>query len=42
LFVYQKTVKYRLAQLQKLTGLDLKHHHDRLRADIAVRAADLT
>jgi sugar diacid utilization regulator/putative methionine-R-sulfoxide reductase with GAF domain len=42
LFVHQKTVKYRLAQLQKLTGLDLKHHHDRLRADIAVRAADLT
>jgi sugar diacid utilization regulator/putative methionine-R-sulfoxide reductase with GAF domain len=42
LFVHQKTVKYRLAQLQKLTGLDLRHHHDRLRADIAVRAADLT
>jgi sugar diacid utilization regulator/putative methionine-R-sulfoxide reductase with GAF domain len=41
LFVHQKTVKYRLAQLQKLTGLDLRHHHDRMRADIAVRAADL-
>jgi sugar diacid utilization regulator/GAF domain-containing protein len=42
LFVHQKTVKYRLAQLQKLTGLDLRHHHDRMRADIAVRAADLS
>jgi sugar diacid utilization regulator/putative methionine-R-sulfoxide reductase with GAF domain len=42
LFVHQKTVKYRLGQVQKLTGLDLRHHHDRLRADIAVRAADLT
>jgi sugar diacid utilization regulator/putative methionine-R-sulfoxide reductase with GAF domain len=42
LFVHQKTVKYRLGQMQKLTGLDLRHHHDRLRADIAVRAADLT
>ncbi|MGQ0845374.1 MAG: helix-turn-helix domain-containing protein [Sporichthyaceae bacterium] len=41
LFVHQKTVKYRLSQLQKLTGLDLRHHHDRMRADIAVRAADL-
>lgn len=41
LFVHQKTVKYRLGQLQKLTGLDLRHHHDRMRADIAVRAADL-
>lgn len=41
LFVHQKTVKYRLGQLQKLTGLDLRHHHDRLRADIAVRAAEL-
>jgi len=42
LFVHQKTVKYRLGQLQKLTGLDLRHHNDRLRADIAVRAAELT
>jgi DNA-binding PucR family transcriptional regulator len=42
LFVHQKTVKYRLAQLQRLTGLDLRHHHDRMRADIAVRAAELT
>jgi sugar diacid utilization regulator/putative methionine-R-sulfoxide reductase with GAF domain len=41
LFVHQKTVKYRLAALQKLTGLDLRHHHDRMRADIAVRVADL-
>jgi sugar diacid utilization regulator len=42
LFVHSKTVKYRLAQLQKMCGLDLSRHHDRMRADIAVRAADLT
>lgn len=41
LFVHVKTVKYRLTQVEKLTGLDLASHHDRLRADIAVRTADL-
>ncbi|MCX9193124.1 CdaR family transcriptional regulator [Carbonactinospora thermoautotrophica] len=41
LFVHQKTVRYRLRQIEKLTGLDLHHHHDRVRADVAVRAADL-
>jgi hypothetical protein len=30
-----------LVQVEKLTGLDLADHHDRLRADIAVRAAEL-
>jgi sugar diacid utilization regulator/putative methionine-R-sulfoxide reductase with GAF domain len=41
LFVHPKTVKYRLTQVEKLTGLDLAGHHDRLRVDIAVRAARL-
>jgi DNA-binding PucR family transcriptional regulator len=41
LFVHVKTVKYRLVQVEKLTGLDLAAHHDRLRVDIAVRAAAL-
>jgi sugar diacid utilization regulator len=40
-FVHVKTVKYRLVQVEKLTGLDLAAHHDRLRVDIAVRAAEL-
>jgi sugar diacid utilization regulator/GAF domain-containing protein len=41
LFVHQKTVKYRLEVIEKLTGLKLSEHHDRMRADIAVRAVDL-
>jgi sugar diacid utilization regulator/putative methionine-R-sulfoxide reductase with GAF domain len=41
LFVHAKTVKYRLEVIQKLTGLSLSEHHDRMRADIAVRALDL-
>jgi sugar diacid utilization regulator/putative methionine-R-sulfoxide reductase with GAF domain len=41
LFVHAKTVKYRLTQVESLTGLDLASHHDRLRVDIAVRAAGL-
>jgi DNA-binding PucR family transcriptional regulator len=41
LFVHQKTVKYRLAVIERLTGLQLHEHRDRMRADIAVRAVDL-
>lgn len=41
LFVHQKTVKYRLEVIEKLTGLKLSEHRDRMRADIAVRAVDL-
>jgi sugar diacid utilization regulator/putative methionine-R-sulfoxide reductase with GAF domain len=41
LFVHAKTVKYRLEVIEKLTGLRLSEHHDRMRADIAVRAVDL-
>jgi sugar diacid utilization regulator/putative methionine-R-sulfoxide reductase with GAF domain len=41
LFVHQKTVKYRLETIEKLTTLNLHEHSDRMRADIAVRANDL-
>jgi sugar diacid utilization regulator/putative methionine-R-sulfoxide reductase with GAF domain len=41
LFLHAKTIKYRLVQVEKLTGLDLAGHHDRLRVDIAVRAAEM-
>jgi sugar diacid utilization regulator/putative methionine-R-sulfoxide reductase with GAF domain len=41
LFLHAKTIKYRLVQAEKLTGLDLTGHHDRLRVDIAVRAAEM-
>ena len=41
LFLHAKTIKYRLVQVEKLTGLDLTGHHDRLRVDIAVRAAEM-
>lgn len=42
LFVHQKTVKYRLNLVEKLSSLDLSTHHDRLLADIAVRASQLS
>ena len=42
MFVHQKTVKYRLEVIEKLTGLKLSEHRDRMRADIAVRALDLS
>jgi sugar diacid utilization regulator len=41
LFVHAKTVKYRLEVIHKLTSLSLSEHHDRMRADIAVRTLDL-
>ncbi|MGQ0844454.1 MAG: helix-turn-helix domain-containing protein [Sporichthyaceae bacterium] len=41
MFLHAKTIKYRLVQIEKLTGLDLTDHHARMRVDIAVRAAEL-
>ena len=41
MFLHAKTIKYRLVQIEKLTGLDLTDHHARLQVDIAVRAAEL-
>jgi sugar diacid utilization regulator/putative methionine-R-sulfoxide reductase with GAF domain len=37
LFVHHKTLRYRLGRIQQLTGLDLGHHEDRMRADLALR-----
>lgn len=41
LLVHQKTVKYRLDLVERLSGLSLDEHRDRMRADVAVRAIDL-
>lgn len=41
MFLHAKTIKYRLAQIERLTDLDLAVHDDRVRVDIAVRAAEL-
>lgn len=35
--VHYKTLRYRLKRIEKLTGLDLSRHDDRMRADLALR-----
>lgn len=37
LFVHEKTVRYRLSQFEKLTGVDLNRHEDRMLVDLALR-----
>lgn len=37
LFVHYKTLRYRLDQIERLTGLNLDRHDDRMRADFALR-----
>jgi sugar diacid utilization regulator/putative methionine-R-sulfoxide reductase with GAF domain len=37
LFIHHKTMRYRLDRIQQLTGLNLAHHDDRVRADFALR-----
>jgi sugar diacid utilization regulator/putative methionine-R-sulfoxide reductase with GAF domain len=37
LFIHHKTLRYRLERIQQLTGLDLRRHDDRVRADVALR-----
>lgn len=37
LFVHYKTLRYRLDQIERLTGLNLDQHDDRMRADFALR-----
>jgi sugar diacid utilization regulator/putative methionine-R-sulfoxide reductase with GAF domain len=37
LFVHHKTMRYRMEKIRQLTGLDLAHHEDRMRADFALR-----
>ncbi|HEY0447806.1 helix-turn-helix domain-containing protein [Actinophytocola sp.] len=41
LFIHHKTLRYRLAQIKQLTGLDLSRHEDRMRADFALRLLQL-
>ncbi|MCW2866633.1 MAG: putative transcriptional regulator, PucR family [Marmoricola sp.] len=37
LFIHHKTMRYRLDRIEQLTGLNLAHHDDRVRADFALR-----
>lgn len=39
--VHERTVRYRLARIAKLTGLDLQHADDRFRLELAVRGERL-
>ena len=39
--VHERTVRYRLARIAKLTSLDLQHADDRFRLELAVRGARL-
>lgn len=41
LFVHPKTLRYRLSQIEELTGLDLSSHSDRVRADLALRLLEV-
>ncbi len=41
LFIHYKTMRYRLDRIQRLSGLDLRLHDDRLRADLALRIHEL-
>lgn len=42
LFIHQKTVKYRLNLVEKLTGLDLSTHRDRVLSEVAIRALSVS
>jgi hypothetical protein len=39
--VHERTIRYRLARIAKLTGLDLQHADDRFRLDLAIRGERL-
>ncbi len=39
--IHERTVRYRLARIAKLTGLDLQHADDRFRLELAVRGERL-
>jgi len=39
--VHERTIRYRLARIAKLTGLDLQHADDRFRLELAVRGERL-
>ena len=40
LFVHEKTVRYRLAQFEELTGVDLRRHRERMSVDLALLMHD--
>ena len=39
--VHERTIRYRLARIAKLTGMDLQHADDRFRLDLAIRGERL-
>ncbi len=41
LHIHERTVRYRLARISKLTSLDLQHADDRFRLELALRGARL-
>ena len=41
LHVHEKTVRYRLSQFEKLTGVDLDRHEDRMLVDLAFRMYEI-
>jgi sugar diacid utilization regulator/GAF domain-containing protein len=41
LYVHHKTLRYRLDRIEALTGLDLRRHDDRVRADLALKIFDV-
>jgi sugar diacid utilization regulator len=42
LYVHHKTMRYRIERIEQLTGLDLRTHADRVRADVALKIHDMT
>lgn len=40
LFVHEKTVRYRLAQFEELTGVDLRRHREKMSVDLALLMHD--
>jgi sugar diacid utilization regulator len=41
LYIHHKTMRYRLERIEKLSGLDLRSHDDRVRADLALRIREM-
>jgi sugar diacid utilization regulator len=42
LHIHHKTFRYRLGKIERLTGLDLRSHEGRMRADLALKLLDVT
>ncbi len=41
LYIHHKTMRYRLERIEKLTGLDLRSHEDRVRVDLALKINEM-